>query len=82
MDSNSTTTTATARQKVLAVLSVLCFWILPVSPFLAMTAVSGTEHSSRWPRKLAVSGAILCTQYTLLLGSWILFLYLCLPTLT
>jgi|GEM_PF-3231057 hypothetical protein len=87
MDSELTTTelattTVTARQKVLAILSVVCFWLLPVSPFLAMTAVSGTERTTGWPRNFAVSGAILCTVYTLLLGSWILFVYLRLPTPT
>jgi hypothetical protein len=82
MDPESTPTTVKARHKVLAILSVVCFWILPISPFLAMTAVSGTERSSGWPRKLAVSGAILCSVYTLLLGSWILFVYLRLPAST
>jgi len=82
MNSEPTTTTVTVRQKVLAILSVVCFWLLPVSPFLAMAAVSGTERSSGWPRKLAVGGAILCAVYTLLLGSWILFVYLRLPTST
>ena len=79
MDSDATTTTVTALQKVLAILSVVCFWILPISPFLAMIAVSGTERSSGWPRRFAVSGAILCTVYTLLLGCWILLQYLQLP---
>jgi hypothetical protein len=63
--------------KLLAILSVACFWVLPCSPILAIAAVSTTKGSSGWPRRLAVSGAILSTLCTLLgaaLLLWLLFI--------
>ena len=63
--------------KLLAILSVACFWIVPCSPILAIAAVSTTRGSSGWPRKLAVAGAVLCTLCTLLAAAvllWLLFL--------
>jgi hypothetical protein len=50
--------------KVLAVLSVACFWLLPLSPMVAIGAVSLTKGASGWSRNLAVTGAILCIAYT------------------
>ena len=49
--------------KLLAILSVACFWLLPLSPLVAIGAVSMTEGASGWPRKLAVTGAVLCVGY-------------------
>jgi len=63
--------------KLLAILSVACFWFVPCSPILAIAAVSTTKESSGWPRKLAVTGAVLCTFWTLLAAGlilWLLFL--------
>jgi hypothetical protein len=63
--------------KLLAILSVLCFWIVPCSPVLAIAAVSTTKGSSGWPRKVAVAGAILCTVWTLVFAAlllWLLFI--------
>ena len=63
--------------RLFAILSVACFWFVPCSPIIAIAAVSTTNGSSGWPRKLAVTGAVLCTLYTLLLAAlfvWLLFL--------
>jgi len=62
--------------KLLAILSVACFWLVPCSPILAIAAVSTTKGSSGWPRKLAVTGAVLCTLWTLLAAAAILWLLL------
>ena len=50
--------------KLLAVLSVACFWLLPFSPIIAIWAVSMTEGASGWSRNIAVTGAALCIAYT------------------
>ncbi len=54
--------------KLLAVISVACFWLLPLSPVIAIGAVSMNEGASGWPHNLAVTGAVLCTAYTLLMA--------------
>jgi hypothetical protein len=58
----------------LAILSVACFWIMPCSPILAIAAVSTTKGSSGWPRRLALTGAVLCTLWTLLAAALLLWL--------
>jgi hypothetical protein len=52
----------------------LTFWVLPVSPFLTMVAVLKTKGTRGWPRKLAVTGAVLCTICTLLAACTLLWL--------
>jgi hypothetical protein len=54
--------------KLLAVLSVGCFWMLPFSPIIAIGAVSMTKGASGWPRNLAVTGAALCVAYTVVMA--------------
>ncbi len=54
--------------KLLAILSVACFWLLPFSPMIAIGAVSMTKGASGWSRKLAVTGATLCIAYTVLMA--------------
>lgn len=66
--------------KLLAILSVACFWVVPCSPILAIAAVSTTKGSAGWPRKLAVAGAVLCTVWTLTIAAMLLWL-LCLKGL-
>ena len=39
--------------KLLAILSVACFWLIPLSPVVAIGAVSMTEGASGWSRKLS-----------------------------
>jgi hypothetical protein len=53
----------------LAVLSVLGFWILPFSPLVAIGAVATTRGSSGRTRHLAVTGAGLCIGYTLFVAA-------------
>ena len=62
--------------KLLAILSVACFWGIPFSPVLAIGAVSATKGSVGWTRKLAVTGAILCTVWTLTVAALLLNLVL------
>ena len=62
--------------KLLAVLSVACFWLLPLSPMVAIGAVSMTRGASGWSRHLAVTGAVLCIAYTVGMALLIVRLYL------
>jgi hypothetical protein len=54
--------------KLLAVLSVACFWFLPLSPMVAIGAVSMAKGVSDWSRKFAVTGAILCIVHTIVMA--------------
>ena len=62
--------------KLLAVLSVGCFWLLPLSPIVAIGAVSMTKGASNRWRKLAVTGAVLCIVYTVAMALLFIRLYL------
>ncbi len=62
--------------KLVAVLSVVCFWLLPFSPMIAIVAVSMNKGVSGWSQKLAVTGAILCIAYTAVMATLIARLYL------
>ena len=62
--------------KLLAVLCVACFWLLPLSPMVAIGAVSMTKGASGWPRNLAVTGAVLCVAYTAVTARLVVRLYL------
>lgn len=59
----------------LAVLSVATFWLLPLSPFIAMVAVSANNNSTNCIRRVSVVGAILCALFTIASASWIAFAY-------
>jgi len=54
--------------KLLAVLSVALFWLLPFSPLIAIGAVTMTKGASDWSRNLAVTGALLCIGYTVIMA--------------
>lgn len=54
--------------KLLAILSVACFWLLPFSPMIAIGAVSMTRGATGWSRILALTGATLCIVYTLVMA--------------
>ena len=62
--------------KLLAVLSLACFWILPLSPIIAISAVSLTSQASDWPRNFAVTGAVQCIAYTVIMALIVVRLYL------
>ena len=49
--------------KVLAILSVTFFWVLPWSALIAIAALLTTHDG--WPRKTAVAGALLTTALTI-----------------
>jgi hypothetical protein len=59
--------------QLLAVLSCAAFWLLPFSPFIAMAAVSKTSDACDWSRRTAVTGAVLCSVYTVVLASWMVY---------
>jgi hypothetical protein len=67
---NTTDDTAVPRPiaKLLAILGVAFFWLLPFSPFVAIGAVSMTRRVTGWSRYLAVTGAVLCIAYTILVA--------------
>ena len=50
--------------RILAVLCVALFWVIPFSPLVAIAAVKKTGRSGGWPRKVARTGAVLCIAYT------------------
>ena len=54
--------------KLLAILSVAGFWVLPWSPLVAIAAVSMTRRAAGWARRVAVAGAVLTIAWTLTLG--------------
>ncbi len=54
--------------KLLAILIVSGFWMLPFSPIVAIGAVSMTRGASGWPRNLAITGAALCIAYTVVMA--------------
>jgi len=66
--------------KVLAVLSVGGFWVLPLSPVAAIGAVKMTEGTAGWARKAAVAGAVLCIGYTSAMAVLVARLYLLIPS--
>lgn len=59
--------------KLLAILSVACFWLLPFSPLIAIAALSATYRSTGWVRQTAVAGAILSAGFTILFA--VLFIF-------
>lgn len=63
----------------LAVLSVATFWLLPLSPFIAMAAVSRTNNTTGWPRRISVAAAILCAVYVIVVASYLTFIYFWMP---
>jgi hypothetical protein len=61
--------------RLLAVLSVAGFWVLPWSPLVAIAAVSMTGRSSGWARRAAVTGAVLTIAWTVALACLLLAVY-------
>ncbi len=54
--------------RLLAILCIAGFWLLPLSPMIAIGAVSMTKGASGWSRILAVTGAALCIAYTVVMA--------------
>jgi hypothetical protein len=62
--------------KALAVLTVACFWLLPLSPIVAIGAVSLTRDTENGWRRIALTGAALCSVYTIFLAILVASIYL------
>jgi hypothetical protein len=80
MSTESIATPAGIVGKILAVLCLAGFWVLPFSPFVAIAAVATTRHSAGWPRTLAKTGAILSVLFTLM-GAALLLWVVCIAGL-
>ena len=80
MNTESKAAPAGIAGRILAVLCVAGFWVLPFSPFVAIAAVATTRHSVGWPRTLAKTGAILSVLYTLM-GAALLVWVVCIAGL-
>lgn len=63
----------------LAILSVLGFWLLPFSPIVAIAALAATCRSTGWVRQTAVTGAVLSAGFTVGLASLIVWLTFTIP---
>jgi Na+/H+-dicarboxylate symporter len=75
MNTGSESAPAGVVGKVLAVVCMAGFWVLPVSPLVAIGAVVATRRSAGWPRTLAKTGAVLsivCTGMAAAVFLWLL----------
>lgn len=69
--------------KVLATLSAVLFWCLPIAPLLSIAAVKATEQTTGWPRLLAKTGACLTIFWVALMAgafAWILHIIIWNPS--
>ncbi len=62
--------------KILAVFCMAIFWLLPLSPFVAIAALATTRHSVGWPRTLAKTGAVLTVLWGVMFAALFLWLVL------
>ena len=59
----------------LSLISLSVFWIIPLSPILAIVALRLNATPGTWSRRLAVLACWLCILYTVTLAIWMLLLY-------
>ena len=59
----------------LSLISLSVFWIIPLSPILAIAAIRLNTTAGTWSRRLALLAGWLCTLYTATLAIWMLLLY-------
>ena len=59
----------------LSLVSLSVFWIIPLSPILAIVALRLNATPGTWPRRLAVLACWLCVLHTVTLAIWTLLLY-------
>lgn len=64
------------RGRWLSLLSVAGFWVLPLSPLLAIAALSSTRGAPGWPARTARAGAWLTAAWTAVMTT--LFVWACL----
>lgn len=60
----------------LAELGFDAFWLLPLSPFVAVAALTTTRHSAGWPRTLAKTGAVLTVLWGVMFAALFLWFVL------
>ena len=75
MNTESVSAPAGIVGKLLAVVCMAGFWVLPFSPLVAIGAVVATRRSAGWPGTLAKTGAILsiaCTGMAAAMFLWLL----------
>ena len=58
----------------LSLISLSVFWIIPLSPILAIVALRLNTTPGTWSRRLAVLAGWLCSLYTVTLAIWMLLL--------
>ena len=73
IDSDSTIVHSGIVTKALAVCSFATFWMIPISPFVAMAALVRTKHTVGWPRRLSVAAAVLGSVFTIAYASMLFF---------
>ena len=59
----------------LSLISLSVFWIIPLSPILAIAAIRLNTTAGTWSRRLALLAGWLCTLYTTALAAWLLLVY-------
>lgn len=65
----------TALGRLLSLLSLCGFWVIPFSPILAIAAIHLNTTPQTWSRRLALLAGWLCTLYTIALTAWMLLIY-------
>lgn len=77
MDTSIKTAVSLRLAQFLALLSVATFWLVPLSPFVALASVFATKDSNEWSNRVARAGAVLCAVWTVVLAAvllWLVFL--------
>ena len=64
---------------VLGLLSLFGFWLVPCSALLAIIALRVNSTPATWARRLSITGAWLCTLYTVVLAAWIAIVWVTTP---
>ena len=59
----------------LSLISFSVFWIIPLSPILAIVALRLNVTPGTWSHRLALLAGWLCILYTVTLAIWMLLLY-------
>ena len=76
MNAESIAAPAGVLSKFLAVLCLAVFWAMPLSPFVAIAALTTTRQSTGWPRTLAKIGTVFIVLWGMLVAALFLELVL------
>ncbi|MEZ6067329.1 MAG: hypothetical protein R3B90_16860 [Planctomycetaceae bacterium] len=71
MNSDSLVVPHRLGAKTLAACSIATFWAVPFAPFVIIAALKRTKDANDWTRRLAVSAALLCSVYTIVIAAWV-----------